>query len=134
MTHFLPLLNGDTTLESALASEDDMRVEIAYRQINGISKPTWMTIARILKFSCHFILGLQGLNIAFNVCAPVYVDDWVRSPRKRVLIRYALPFKLAESQCPGNVEETLRCEAATFIWIKQYCPEKHARPRSSSTF
>lgn len=62
-------------------------------------------------------------------CIPVYVDDdgWVGSPSssssKRVLIRIPLAYKLGEAGNPGNVEEKLRCEAATFIWIQEQCPE-----------
>lgn len=25
--------------------------------------------------------------------------------------------------CPGNADEKLRCEAATFIWIQEHCSE-----------
>lgn len=53
----------------------------------------------------------------YNVCVPVYV------PSKRVLIRIPLPYKLGKERNSGNVEEKLRCEAATFIWIKEQCPQ-----------
>lgn len=60
----------------------------------------------------------------FNVCIPVYIDGWLRHPeKKRVLIRFPLPYKLGEDRYPGNVEEKLRCEVATFIWIQENCPE-----------
>lgn len=59
----------------------------------------------------------------YNVCIPVYVDGWAAFPGKRVLIRIPLPYKLGEANSPGKVEEKLRCEAATFIWIKEQCPE-----------
>ena len=37
--------------------------------------------------------------------------------RKRVLVRIALPYKLGEDlkQYKGNIEEKLRCEAASYI-------------------
>ena len=59
----------------------------------------------------------------YNICIPVYVDGCVGFPGKRVLVRIPLPYKLGEAESPGNVEEKLRCEAATFIWIQEQCPE-----------
>ena len=52
-------------------------------------------------------------------CIPIHVDKW----SKRVLIRLPLPYKVGESPCPGNADEKLRCEAATFIWMRENCPE-----------
>ena len=52
-------------------------------------------------------------------CIPIHVDKW----SKRVLIRFPLPYKVRESPCPGNADEKLRCEAATFIWMRENCPE-----------
>ncbi|PGH13212.1 hypothetical protein AJ79_03770 [Helicocarpus griseus UAMH5409] len=37
--------------------------------------------------------------------------------------RVPLPYKLGEDQFPGNVEEKVRSEAATYIWINKHCPE-----------
>lgn len=53
----------------------------------------------------------------YNVCIPVHVHG-----PNRVLVRIPLPYKLGEGENPGNVEEKLRCEAATFIWIQEQCP------------
>ncbi|RDW68765.1 uncharacterized protein DSM5745_08525 [Aspergillus mulundensis] len=59
---------------------------------------------------------------SFNVCIPVDIDGQDGNASKRVLIRFPLPYKVGESQHPGNADEKLRCEAATFIWIQQNCP------------
>lgn len=58
----------------------------------------------------------------YNVCVPVEVDE-AGIPGKQVIVRIPLPYKLGEAERPGNAEEKLRCEAATFIWIKEQCPE-----------
>lgn len=58
----------------------------------------------------------------YNVCVPVDIDA-VGFPNKRVIVRIPLAYKLGEAENPGNAEEKLRCEAATFIWIKEQCPE-----------
>jgi hypothetical protein len=78
-------------------------------------------------------LGLTGSEIcrlgevrewihgSFNVCIAVYVDNWHKHPGRRVIIRFPLPYKIGESTYPGNADEKLRCEAATFIWIQEHC-------------
>jgi hypothetical protein len=37
--------------------------------------------------------------------------------------RVPLPYKVGEQHYPGNCEEKLRSEAATYIWINKNCPE-----------
>jgi hypothetical protein len=37
--------------------------------------------------------------------------------------RVPMPFKVGEEAFPGNAEEKLRSEAATYIWIKNNCPD-----------
>ncbi|PVH82322.1 hypothetical protein DL98DRAFT_548036 [Cadophora sp. DSE1049] len=46
-----------------------------------------------------------------------------KSLRRRVLLRVPLPYKVGESAYPGNANEKLRTEAATFVWIKENCPD-----------
>lgn len=38
------------------------------------------------------------------------------------MIRFPLPYKVGEFKYPGNAEDKLRCEAATFAWIQENCP------------
>jgi hypothetical protein len=54
---------------------------------------------------------------------PVPVDNWNKHPGRRVLVRFPLPYKIEESTCRGNADKKLRCEAATFIWIGDHCPD-----------
>jgi hypothetical protein len=73
--------------------------------------------------ACH--LGLKGHQSCrlgdfaewrhgtFNVCIPVYICNWNRRPKNRVMIRFPLPYKLGESSHPGNMDEKVRSEAAT---------------------
>jgi hypothetical protein len=60
---------------------------------------------------------------SFNVCIPIYIDNWRKHPEKRVLLRLPLPYKAGESRCPGNANEKLRAEVATFIWIQENCSD-----------
>lgn len=60
---------------------------------------------------------------SFNVCLPVYIENWSKHPRHRVIIRFPLPYKTGESNRPGNNDEKLRCEAAAYAWIQENCPD-----------
>lgn len=44
---------------------------------------------------------------SFNACIPVYVDNSAKTVKK-VFIRFPLPYKVGESQYPGNGVEKLR--------------------------
>ncbi|KAL9626972.1 MAG: hypothetical protein Q9204_006902, partial [Flavoplaca sp. TL-2023a] len=63
------------------------------------------------------------LHGSFNMCVPVHVKRWEQQAEKRVMIRFPLPYKVGEENFPGNAEEKLRCEAATYIWLQQHCPD-----------
>lgn len=61
---------------------------------------------------------------SFNICLPIDIKPSNRKstlPRQAIL-RFPLPFRCGEDYSPGNVEEKLRCEAATYIWLQQNCP------------
>lgn len=61
---------------------------------------------------------------SFNLCLPIDIKSTRRSstlPRQAIL-RFPLPLRCGEEFSPGNVEEKLRCEAGTYIWLQKYCP------------
>ncbi|KAI4217620.1 MAG: hypothetical protein LQ351_000216 [Letrouitia transgressa] len=136
MPKSLPLLLGQqVTLDAALGSVDDMLLELSYpsKQIALYShlRKQQSVIEALVSFHlglstterCRMSETREWMCGYYNVCIPIYVDGWIRFPGKRVIIRIPLPYKLGEAENPGNVEEKLRCEAATFIWIKEQCPE-----------
>lgn len=57
-----------------------------------------------------------------HLCLPIHVKNRKNHSEKRVIIRFPLPYKVGEEFFPGNAEEKLRCEAATYIWIQESCP------------
>lgn len=69
---------------------------------------------------CRLSCSEEWVHGSFNVCLPVYIDNWRHRPGRRVMIRFPLPFKVGGS---GNAEEKVRCEAATYAWIRENCPE-----------
>jgi hypothetical protein len=66
----------------------------------------------------HWVWG------SFNVCLPLDIKRTNRTSRlpRQAILRFPLPFRCGEEYSPGNVEEKLRCEAATYIWLQQNCP------------
>lgn len=38
------------------------------------------------------------------------------------MIRFPLPYRVGELVCPGNSDEKINCEAATYAWIQENCP------------
>ena len=40
-----------------------------------------------------------------------------------IYIRFSLPYKIGEEEEPGNVDEKVRSEAATCIWLQENCPD-----------
>jgi len=72
---------------------------------------------------CRLSPREDWIHGSFNICLPVYVENWRKRPGGRVMIRFPLPFKVGDSNYPGNAEEKVRCEAATYAWIRENCPD-----------
>jgi hypothetical protein len=126
----LPLLRGSTTLAGALEEEENMLIRLGYPQLR-FDLYAWVYTNRVdfeAIVSHHLNLGdgetcrlaepKEWRHGSFNLCIPVYTDNWRKHPGKRVLLRIPLPYKLGESRYPGNTEEKLRTEAATYIQIQ----------------
>ena len=64
---------------------------------------------------------------SFNICLPLHINDdddaaaRAKLPTQAIL-RLALPFRCGEDYSPGSVDEKLRCEAATYVWLRLCCP------------
>lgn len=130
MATTLPLLRGGSVcLEDALTDDDNVLHRLDYPQKQ---KEFWLylvshkaDIEAIVRFHlranhCQVVDEAQWLFGSYNVCIPVSVDT--PSGEDRVLVRIPLPFKIGEANNPGNVDEKLRCEVATYIWIRENCP------------
>lgn len=130
----LPLLRGRTSLAEALDEEENMIVRLAYPN-QRIEFYFWILqhlkdfeaiVSHHLSLAageiCQFGKVEDWRHGSFNVCIPISIDNWRRHPGRRVLLRIPLPYKVGESVCPGNADEKLRTEVATFIWIQNNCP------------
>ncbi|KAH0371220.1 hypothetical protein KCU65_g1885, partial [Aureobasidium melanogenum] len=60
---------------------------------------------------------------AFNICLGIELNK-ERYPHlpQTALIRFPMPFNIGEDFAPGAMDEKLRCEAATYIWMRENCP------------
>ncbi|ODH20306.1 hypothetical protein ACO22_05916 [Paracoccidioides brasiliensis] len=61
----------------------------------------------------------EWLSGSFNLCVPVSIQSQKQKDSWRVLMRFPLPYKVAG---PENGDEKIRCEAATYAWLNQECP------------
>lgn len=130
----LPILKGRITQEDALDSDRDVIQQLSYPgkrfdfyiylyqhrpQIAAI-------VSRHLGIpESEFTLGdvKEWIHGSFNVCLPIHIEtDRKRTLPRRAIIRLPLPYKIGEAFRPGNVDEKLRCEAATYLWLQNNCP------------
>ena len=128
----LPLLRGSITLDEALEQEEDMLLDVSYPDSridffvflhshrNDVAQLVSGHLGLARSTQCRLGEVREWIHGSFNVCIPVYIENWDRCSAKRVLIRFPLPYKVGESAYPGNADEKLRCEVATFIWIQQH--------------
>jgi len=131
----LPLLYGKMTLAEALDEEDNMLFPLGYSRQRedflfwiyehreAFKALVSLHLGLANSETCRFGEFREWKHGSFNVCIPVYMDNWRKHPGKRVLLRLPLLYKVGESTCPGNADEKLRAEVAAFIWIQNNCPD-----------
>lgn len=78
----------------------------------GVSKSEFVLLGQE-----HWVWG------SFNICLPIDIKRTPLTTRlpQQAILRFPLPFRCGEEYNPGNVEEKLRCEAATYIWLQRNC-------------
>ena len=127
----LKLIGKNIKLSEALDDEDNILQELRYpkKRIDLIvllleSEDEILRVAaqhlNIKTSACKLSQVSEWRHGSFNLCIPIYVS-W--NGCTRVLFRIPLPYKLGEDLLPGNVDEKIRCEAATYIYIREFCPE-----------
>ncbi|KAL9607871.1 MAG: hypothetical protein Q9167_007260 [Letrouitia subvulpina] len=131
----LRTLRGEITLNAALEEEQDMLRRLSYwdKRIGffvylldhtaEIEAVVSYHLCLSEKRSCRLAPLNDWVHGSFNICIPVHVNRRRNHPEMRLMIRFPLPYKLGEEECPGNAEEKLRCEAASYIWVQKNCPD-----------
>ncbi|KAK2763188.1 hypothetical protein FQN54_009824 [Arachnomyces sp. PD_36] len=135
-----PLLKRYITLSAAQAEEEDMRAELQYAkkkaEFYNAFADRQKEIQELVAFHCGLtnpdlvqvpeMFGknneLVWVHGSFNMCIPVRLNAGLSLPAKLGL-RVPLPYKLGEETFPGNAEEKVRSEAATYIWVNENCPD-----------
>ncbi|KAJ5925860.1 hypothetical protein N7454_007370 [Penicillium verhagenii] len=127
----LPLLRGGPiTYKAALEEEENMLLYLDYpeQRIDFFTSiySNREEIEKVASYhlglgsdSCQFGEVNEWLHGSFNVCIPLYVGRKGQPREKRLL----LGSLCRESAYPGDVDEKLRCEVATFVWLQENCPE-----------
>ncbi|EAW25594.1 uncharacterized protein NFIA_044130 [Aspergillus fischeri NRRL 181] len=124
----LPLLKRNISLDEALEHDDNVLHMLDYPQKLREFKTRLISHKADIEATVAFHLQANCCQLAdedhwmmgnYNICIPVCVNP---PSENNVLIRIPLPFKVGEEKNPGNVDEKLRCEVATYIWIHQNCP------------
>lgn len=67
----------------------------------------------------------DSLYGSFNLCIPVTVKKWKgkRQSGNRLMFRLPLPYRVGDAFRPGNGDEKVRCEAGTYAWLEENCPD-----------
>ncbi|KAJ5374603.1 hypothetical protein N7517_006609 [Penicillium concentricum] len=118
----LRLLRGNSiSLGDALTDDDNILHRLDYPQ----KQEDFCEIESVVSFHlgvkhCQVADQAEWLCGSYNVCIPVYIN---LPSENCVLIRIPRPYKVGEENIPGNVDEKLRCEVATYIWIRENCPD-----------
>lgn len=130
----LELLGRDPiTYESACKSETNILNKLGYASATKyLYADLWMqrrSIAALTKHhlglgsedSCTVLKFPEWMRGSFNTCIPVEVRSG--GVTRKLLFRCPMPHKLAESRYAGTVNEKLRCEVATYVWMQERCPD-----------
>lgn len=126
------LLRGEITYDSAKEKDANILHELGYREqkirffthLYRNRKLIESTAAHHLNFaakSCRMVDVEDWIHGSFNVCIRIDVD----SPRKQLMMRIPLPYRIGENCFPGNSDEKVRCEAGTYAWLQDNCPAVH---------
>lgn len=76
--------------------------------------------------TCRIADREDWLHGSYNVCIPVSISNWEGVDRQsgdRVLLRIPLPYRCGDAFRPGNGDEKVRCEAGTYTWLQENCPD-----------
>ncbi|KAJ5662322.1 uncharacterized protein N7477_009938 [Penicillium maclennaniae] len=71
---------------------------------------------------CRVTEPREWIHGSFNVCISIDMDATARHCGRKVMLRLPLPYKLGEDKYPGSVDEKIRCEAGTYVWLQENCP------------
>ncbi|KAG6039880.1 hypothetical protein E4U41_001880 [Claviceps citrina] len=130
------LLSGPITLSGATARDNNVLHTLAYPRQKEAFYARIDSHRPLLADVVAHHLGIKSTNVivspqewwrhgSFNLVVPIRVDgdpSVKRSVPEFVSLRFPLPFRVGEATYPGNSDEKVNCEAATYAWIHENCP------------
>ena len=123
------------TLEEALEEEQNMLVRLTFLQKFATFREYPENHRTQIEAAVSYHLNLsrndtcslghmrEWIHESFNMCLPLRITRPASLSQSRVMIRFPLPYKIGEEYNPGNADEKLRCEAATYVFIQENCPD-----------
>lgn len=124
------------TLKDALAAEIDILPALKSPQQTAIFRHEKLearrsqildVVSRHLNISPTKLVLSQPskwIHGSFNICLPIDIlDTRLDKLPSRAMMRVAMPHAVGESFSPGIVDEKVRCEAATYVWLQRECPD-----------
>ena len=130
------LLSGPVTLSAARAKSSNVLHALAYPQQKEDFYKRIERHRQLLADVVAHHLSTKSTEItissqeywrhgSFNLCIPTRVDV-DRSVKSTVpqfaFLRFPLPYRVGEATKPGNSDEKVNCEAATYAWLQENCP------------
>ncbi|QPG95177.1 hypothetical protein C2857_007774 [Epichloe festucae Fl1] len=127
------LLSGPITLSEAKEKVFDVVHRLEYPQLKRAFFQRLQSQSHLIRAIVAHHLGVDPVNCevsppeywrhgSFNVCVPARVDAPDPGQPSFVMVRLPLPYRVGETTRPGNADEKLRCEAATYAWLQGHCP------------
>ncbi|KAJ6781954.1 hypothetical protein PWT90_02019 [Aphanocladium album] len=121
------LWQSDTSsLAAAIESEQNKLVSMHYPKLKedlyaSLDAQKCQLEAMICKIfqvsNCRIIPSEIWTAGTFNVAI------LVRLPHENVYLRLPFPHRIGEQHFPGNAEEKLRTEIATYLWLQEHCKD-----------
>ncbi|KAK6951748.1 hypothetical protein Daesc_006271 [Daldinia eschscholtzii] len=128
----LHTLRRGVSLEDALGEDDDILAQLRYpeqqKKFWALLEARKADIEALVRYHmgidwCYVCTSEIWKSGSFNVVLPILIRGKVWGENERVYVRFPLPYKVGEAEYKGNVEEKLRTEIATYIWLQQNCPD-----------
>jgi hypothetical protein len=128
------LLRGSITYSAAKACETNILHELGYwdqetTYLTHLYRNSDLIKAIVVHHlgldsadACHLADPEEWMHGSFNICIRVDIDYRGQSPGKQAIIRFPLPYRVGETTHPGNADEKILCEAGTYAWLQENCP------------
>lgn len=120
-------LSDSESLQNALDDDDNAQVPMRYPALREAFLTSLEDKKDVIEATVRLHLGVRSCHLSvrevwrsgsFNVVLPILIPQ-----NRTAFMRIPFPYRIGEDHCPGNVEEKLRTEIATYIWLRQNCPD-----------